>query len=116
MFLRVPVYVADTPQQARSVPEESIMGFYRFLGRGLEDSATRAGVRAVEQRAERGQRLQNITYDEALRDKVIVGTPESVADRLHGLRDELGLNGILAELNCGGLIPHERVMKSLRLL
>jgi len=116
VFLRVPVYVADTPEQARSDPEESIMSFYRFLGRGLEDSATRAGVRAVEQRAERGQRLQNITYDEALRDKVIVGTPEMVADRLHGLRDELGLNGILAELNCGGLIPHERVMKSLRLL
>lgn len=115
VYLRVPLYVADTPQQARSDSEESIMSFYRFLGRELEDSATRAGVRAVEQRAERGQHLQNVTYDEALRDKVIVGTPEMVADRLHGLRDELGLNGVLAELNCGGLIPHERVMKSLRL-
>ena len=116
VFLRVPVYVADTPEEARSGPEESIMSFYRFLGGALEDSATRAGVRSVEQRAERGQRLQNITYDEALRDKVIVGTPAMVADRLDGLRAELGLNGILAELNCGGLLPHERVMNCLRLL
>ena len=116
VFLRVPIYLADTYEQARAEPEESIMNFYRYLGRGLEESATRAGARAIEQRAERGQRLQTITYDEALRDKVIAGTPEIVTDRLRRLREELGLDGILAELNCGSLIPHERVMKSLRLL
>ena len=76
----------------------------------------RAGVRAIENRAERGQRLQSITYDEALRDKLIVGTPEMVTDRIQKLKEELGLNGVLAELNCGSLIPHERVMKSLQLL
>src|SRR5689334_18740391 len=32
VFLRVPVYVARTYEQARSEPEESIMSFYRFLG------------------------------------------------------------------------------------
>ncbi len=116
VFLRVPVYVADTYEQARSEPEQSIMNFYRFLGGALEDSATRAGVRAIENRAERGQRLQSITYDEALRDKLIVGTPEMVTDRIQELKAELGLNGVLAELNCGSLIPHERVMKSLQLL
>jgi alkanesulfonate monooxygenase SsuD/methylene tetrahydromethanopterin reductase-like flavin-dependent oxidoreductase (luciferase family) len=116
VFLRVPVYLADTYEQARSEPEQSIMNFYRYLGRGLEESASRAGVRAIEQRAERGQRLQSITYDEALRDKVIAGTPEMVTDRLRGLREELGLDGVLAELNCGSLIPHAQVMKSLKLL
>jgi len=30
--------------------------------------------------------------------------------------DEIGLDGTLAELNCGGLIPHERVLNALRLL
>ena len=39
-----------------------------------------------------------------------------VIDRLQKLREELGLNGILAELNCGSRIPHERVLNSLRLL
>jgi hypothetical protein len=48
--------------------------------------------------------------------KAIVGTPEMVADRLHGLRKELGLAGILAEMNCGGLIPQERMMRSLQLM
>ncbi len=116
VFLRAPVYVAETAAQARAEPEESIMYFYRYLGERLEDSATRAGVRAIEDRAARGRRLQTISYDEALRDKIIVGTPEQVSDRLMGLRDELGLDGILAEMNCGTKIPHERVMKSLQLL
>jgi alkanesulfonate monooxygenase SsuD/methylene tetrahydromethanopterin reductase-like flavin-dependent oxidoreductase (luciferase family) len=116
VFLRVPVYVAETPERARTEPRESIMNFYKYLGGRLEDSATRSGVRAIENRAERGQRLRTISYEEALRDKLIVGTAGMVADRLHALREELGLDGILAELNCGGLIPHERVMNSLRLL
>jgi hypothetical protein len=39
-----------------------------------------------------------------------------VADRLAELQEELGLDGILAELNCGGLVPHEGVRTALRLL
>jgi hypothetical protein len=39
------------------------------------------------------------TGDGVLRGKAIVGTTEMVADRLHGLREELGLAGILAEMN-----------------
>jgi alkanesulfonate monooxygenase SsuD/methylene tetrahydromethanopterin reductase-like flavin-dependent oxidoreductase (luciferase family) len=114
--LCVPVYIAKTDTQARDEPEESIMHFVNYIGRHFEDSADRAGARAVEQRADRGQRLQTITYDEVLRDRVVVGTPGSVIDRLEALREQLGLNGILAELNSGGLIPHGRVMESLRLL
>jgi len=116
IYLRVPVYVAETEQRARDEPEESVMHLFRYIGERLADSASLAGARAIEQRAERGQRLQTVSYDEALRDKMIVGTPDRVADKLLGLREELGLDGILAELNPGSLIPHARVMNALRLL
>ena len=75
-----------------------------------------AGERAIENRAERGQRLQSISYDEVLRSKIIVGTPAQVVDRLGELREQLGLSGILAEMNCGNRIPHEQVLTSLQLL
>lgn len=116
VFLRLPVYVADTEAQAIAEPEQSIMHFYRYLGAQLEESASRAGTRAIEDRAARGQRLQNMTYDEARRDKIVVGTPAMVVDRLQALREELRFDGILAELNCGSLISHERVMHCLHLL
>src|SRR5262249_2278318 len=89
---------------------------YRTLGLQLENSATRPGTRAGEERAERGQKLQTISYEDALRDKVIVGTPESVATRLQALTRKLGLNGVLAELNCDRLPPGEKVMRSLELM
>jgi alkanesulfonate monooxygenase SsuD/methylene tetrahydromethanopterin reductase-like flavin-dependent oxidoreductase (luciferase family) len=47
---------------------------------------------------------------------VLIGSPGSVAERLEELRQALGLDGVLMELNCGGRIPHANVMTALRLL
>jgi len=47
---------------------------------------------------------------------VLIGSPGWVAGRLEGLRQELSLDGVLMELNCGGRIPHANVMTALRLL
>jgi alkanesulfonate monooxygenase SsuD/methylene tetrahydromethanopterin reductase-like flavin-dependent oxidoreductase (luciferase family) len=116
VYLRVPVYVGEKEASARADPEQSIMQFYRTLGAQLEDSATRVGARATEQRAERGQALQTIRYEDVLREKVIVGTPDTVTRRLQELTAKLGLNGILAELNCGGMLSNDKVMRSLQLM
>ena len=116
VFLRVPTYVAETEAQARSEAEESLMHFYREQAGRLRDSLSRAGTRAIEGRAERLKRIENLTYDEALTGQVLIGTPDIVTEPLRMLQEEIGIDGILAELNCGGLIPHERVMSALRLL
>jgi len=116
VYLRVPVYVADTEEKAREEPRESIMHLLRYIGDRLVSSAGASGTRAIENRAERGAKMLNIDYEEVLRERMIVGTPGRVIDRLEQLRGELGLNGILAELNPGSLIPHARVLEALRLL
>jgi alkanesulfonate monooxygenase SsuD/methylene tetrahydromethanopterin reductase-like flavin-dependent oxidoreductase (luciferase family) len=116
VYLRVPVYLAETEERARREPEESVMYLFRSIGERLEASASLSGARAIEQRAERGQQLQTVSYEDALRDKMIVGTPDQVAEKLQRLREEIGLDGILAELNPGSLIPHPLVMNALRLL
>ncbi len=116
VFLRVPTYVAETEARARAEAEESLMHFYREQAGRLRDSLSRAGTRAIEGRAERLKRIENLTYEEALTGQVLIGTPEIVTERLRMLQQEIGIDGILAELNCGGLIPHERVMAALRLL
>jgi alkanesulfonate monooxygenase SsuD/methylene tetrahydromethanopterin reductase-like flavin-dependent oxidoreductase (luciferase family) len=116
VFLRVPVYVADTEEAAREEPRESVMHLLRYVGERLAASATASGARAIENRAARGQKNLTIDYDEVLRERMIVGTPARVVDRLEEVREVLGLDGILAELNPGSLIPHERVLKALQLL
>ena len=116
VFLRVPVYVADTEDRVREEPRESIMHLLRYIGERLAASATASGARQIENRAERGQKNLTIDYEEVLRERMIVGTPASVIDRLQEVREELGLDGILAELNPGSLIPHAQVMRALELL
>src|SRR5260370_24024296 len=92
------------------------MHFYREQAQRLRDSLSRAGTRAIEGRAERLKRIENLTYEEALTGQVLVGTPDALAQRLRALQDELGIDGILAELNCGGLIPQRPGMTALQLL
>ena len=46
----------------------------------------------------------------------IVGPSEQVVDRLGAIAAELGLDGILAELNCGGCVPRPGVLRALQLL
>jgi alkanesulfonate monooxygenase SsuD/methylene tetrahydromethanopterin reductase-like flavin-dependent oxidoreductase (luciferase family) len=112
----VPTYLAETEDGARAEPQESLMHLVHEAITRLKDSMSRPGTRAIEARAQRLQRLENLTYDEALQGQVLIGTPDSVIGRLRDLQDELGLDGILAELNPGGLIPHAKVMSAMRLL
>ena len=105
----IPVYVADTARQAREEPEASAMHFYRSIGQALAKSTT------TTMRTEAGQRLIDISYDEVLRDFAVYGTPEAVADRLLELRETLGYSTLSVWMNSGGQVPHERVMKSMRL-
>ena len=60
--------------------------------------------------------MANLTYDEILHTKVAFGTASGLVDRLSQLQDELGIDGIVAELDAGGLILAERVKRSLKIL
>lgn len=116
VFLRVPAYVAETRARARAEAKDSIMSFFRYQAELGRDSARRAGGELAVQRLRQVERLEALTYDEALATQIIVDDPEGFAARLREVREEIGLDGILAELNCGGKIPQDRVLNGLRLL
>ena len=114
-FIRIPIYVAETAEQARNEPEESTMRAYRRLANNFARSAGDAGTTSSEERTERAARLSQITYDDLLRDRVAYGTPDMVVERLQQLRQELGLTGVIMESNVGGYVPIDRVLNSIRL-
>jgi alkanesulfonate monooxygenase SsuD/methylene tetrahydromethanopterin reductase-like flavin-dependent oxidoreductase (luciferase family) len=109
VYLRLSLHLADTDAQALDEAEPSMMQGYKSLTTRLEGSPN------IRRRAEL-ETVRTITYDQVLRDKVVVGSPERVADRLLQLHEELGIDGILAELNFGSRIPPQMMMRSLRLL
>lgn len=108
--LRIPAYVAETAERARSDPEASTMHAIQYGARELSGSA------ASQEIAERLQRMAGVPYDDILKRRVMYGTPEAVVDRLQEYREELGISGVVLETNYGGQIPYDRVINSIRLL
>jgi alkanesulfonate monooxygenase SsuD/methylene tetrahydromethanopterin reductase-like flavin-dependent oxidoreductase (luciferase family) len=115
VYLRLPIYVAETAAAARAEPEESTVRSYRRLGENLAASAGEAGTTGSEERSQRAERLAQVTYDELLRDRLAYGTPDMVVERLTEWRDRLGLSGVIMEPNVGGKMPVENVLRSIRL-
>ena len=114
--LRVPVYAGETEAAAVDEPWDSISAYFSRMGALYRESAGKAGIDATELRQGRADRLEALSYDQILKTKVAFGTAEGLVDRFTELKEELGLNGVVAELNAGGLIPEERVTRSLRIL
>jgi alkanesulfonate monooxygenase SsuD/methylene tetrahydromethanopterin reductase-like flavin-dependent oxidoreductase (luciferase family) len=116
VYMRAPGYVAATEAAAREEAEASLIHYYRAQAALVFDSLGRAGVDGGDRRAKSAERLNEITYDQALQGSVLIGTPDHVADQLRALQVDLGLDGIMLETNCGGLIPHAHEKEALRLL
>ncbi|MGH9463345.1 MAG: hypothetical protein ACRD1X_19240, partial [Vicinamibacteria bacterium] len=79
-------------------------------------SVGRAGTGPAERRQAQVARMASLTYEDILARKVAFGTAAGVIDRLKQLREQLGIDGIVTELNPGGLIPLELERRSLQLL
>ncbi|HXH13771.1 MAG TPA: LLM class flavin-dependent oxidoreductase [Alphaproteobacteria bacterium] len=110
--LRLPIYVADTLDQAQADPYQSVMAYYERLRQGYLRSAQRFDN---AEHATLAAQLATLTYEEVMRERVLFGTPSHVAARLRALQEMLGLCGIIIEPNVGGDLPPERVARSLDL-
>ncbi len=109
VMLRIPAFVAPTAEEARRVPEASTTGAVHRQATELIASA------ASEEIAERFRRNASIPYDDLIAQRLVYGTPESVVERLRRYRDDLGLSGVVLEMNYGGQIPYDQVVNSMRL-
>jgi alkanesulfonate monooxygenase SsuD/methylene tetrahydromethanopterin reductase-like flavin-dependent oxidoreductase (luciferase family) len=116
VFVSAPTYLAETEERARSEPKESITHFYREQANLLEGAARLVDAETAARRMRRVDQLRSLRYEDGLRDHALVGTPDAIAERVKVLQKEIGLSGILAELNCGGLIPHRQVLSAMQLL
>ena len=117
VYLRVPLYAGATQTAAFEEPCDSINYYFKRqsnlvaqnTARRTDSAGASGGLGTVD-------RLAGLTYDEILQTKVAFGSAEGLTDRLKQLQEELSLDGIVAEMNAGGLIPEEQVMQSLKIL
>ena len=113
VYVRLPIYVAETEEAAYEDPRESTLNNYRSRGEGYASRAEGAGT--AEERAEFARRIAAAGYDDLLRTRLAYGTPDAVIARLQQLQSDLGLSGVIMEPNVGGGIPRDKVYNSVRL-
>jgi alkanesulfonate monooxygenase SsuD/methylene tetrahydromethanopterin reductase-like flavin-dependent oxidoreductase (luciferase family) len=114
--LRIPLYAAPTQKAAIEEPRETISYYFQRQADLTRAPIGRAGTGPVEHRESQARTLAGLTYEEILETKVAFGTAEGLIERLTQLRDQLGLSGIAAELNPGGLLPFEQELRSLQIM
>ena len=114
--LRIPVYAGETEEKATDEPFESISGYFGRMGSLYRERAGKGGLEVTELADGRAERLAALSYEDMLKTKIAFGTAEGLIDRFTQLKEELGLDGVVAELNPGGLIPEERVLRSLEIV
>jgi len=114
--LRIPVYAASTEKAAREEPHETITYYFQRQADLTLSPLGLSGTGPVESRQSQAAKLAGLTYDDMLTKKVAFGTGPALVDRLGQIKEELGITGIAAELNPGGLLPAAREMRSLEIL
>jgi alkanesulfonate monooxygenase SsuD/methylene tetrahydromethanopterin reductase-like flavin-dependent oxidoreductase (luciferase family) len=114
--LRIPVYAGSTEETARDEPRENITQFFRRHVEQIRSGLARGDSGPLDRRRTKADKLAGTTYEELLETRVAFGSAAGLVDRLGRLRDELGLQGVIAELNPGGLFPRDRILRTLRIL
>jgi alkanesulfonate monooxygenase SsuD/methylene tetrahydromethanopterin reductase-like flavin-dependent oxidoreductase (luciferase family) len=116
VYLRVPVYAASSARAARDEAERAFVAFFQRQAEIARNGLGRAGTGPADRKSAWADRLASLGWDEIVRTRVAVGTAAGIAERLTQLREELGLDGVVAELDPGCQLPVDRVMRTLRVL
>jgi natural product biosynthesis luciferase-like monooxygenase protein len=107
----IPTYVAESRAQVRQDMEPSIMLWLR-IGAARYESRLEAPIQAPPERLER---LRRMTYEQACQVMAIFDTPEACVERLHQLHEDFNMGRVIVWFNPGGLVAHDRVMRSMEL-
>ncbi len=116
VYLRIPVYASPTARGAAEEPRESLAAFFARQTELARAAVGRAGAGPADRRRFQAERMASLSYEDILARKVVFGTAAGIIDRLTELREQLQLDGIVAELNPGGRIPPELETRSLQIL
>ena len=118
VFLRVPVYAADTQEMALEEPRENITYYFERQARMVAASRASA-VEAGSSTAGSEKtiaKLESLTYDDILKSRVAFGSASGLIDRFNEWGEVLGIDGVIAELNAGGMMTEAQVKHSLRII
>lgn len=115
IYLRVPAYVGADERAGYDEPKACIEHYFErqarlLLAQGANKGAGDGGRERV------AKALAALDYDDIRASRVAFGSSAEVTDRFREWREVLGIDGLVLELNAGGLLTEEQVKASLHRL
>jgi hypothetical protein len=98
----------DTEKGALEEARESITYYFSRQSDLTKNAVGREGAGPAERQQARVDQLAALGYAEILDNRVAFGSAAGLVDRLTALRERLGIDGIAAELNPGGMLTPEQ--------
>ena len=117
-FLKLlqPAFIAETVGEARGIAEASVNSYFDAVKDILESPAGERTIAAVPEYRKFKDARDEHTFEHLVKTEVDLHvTPAVVVARLQRLKKELPLDEVFYWFEMGGLIPHEKLVKSMRL-
>ena len=114
LSLLAPLYVGTDRDEIRRDTEPGIRHLLETVA-SLYTSATPKTAGAARHLMELAQKARETTYEQACESMALFETPEACVERLRALAEEFGMGRMICWFNPGGTLPHERVIRSMRL-
>jgi len=108
------VYVAPTDAEARADAEGPERWYWDSFARSIDASSLKGlAYEVYEESAAAVQRMRNLRWEEMVEEALLIGSPETVRQRIQTLADS-GVGELLCWMNFGGLEP-AKVRRSMEL-
>ena len=114
-YLRVPVYAGENERAAFDEPRDCIMHYFERQAQLVAAMGVEKGS-GTSSKATIAASLAALSYEDILASRVAFGSPAQLIERITEWRETLGIDGVVMELNAGGLLTEEQVLNSLRLI
>jgi alkanesulfonate monooxygenase SsuD/methylene tetrahydromethanopterin reductase-like flavin-dependent oxidoreductase (luciferase family) len=109
----MPLYVGDNPAQIRQDLEPSISHWLQTVATLYPDLAS--GPLPEGRLREVLERIRRMTYEQVCQVMAVFDTPQACVERLKRFEQEFDMGRLICWFNPGGMVPHERVMRSMEL-
>ncbi len=112
----MPCYIDDSEGDVRRWAEPAMRAHLDLVAGNLVAAASAAPTDAARAALDQAmQRLRATTYEEMRASMALFETPKGCLDRLSAMRESLNPGRIICWFNFMGMIPHEQVLKSMKL-
>lgn len=109
--LLTPLYIGNDPAQIRRELEPSIKSFLQAVATLYAS----AGLLLEGRIKEVLERVRRMTYEQMCQVMAVFDTPDACIERLKRFQQEFGMGRVICWFNPGGMVPHDRVMRSMEL-